>query len=366
MLEYLDQQRMNRTGVNQLSSGLDADAINKTARGAVLAENKSAEKVELIARIFAETGVKDLMRGILRELNKYQLKPMMLRMHGRFTPVDPRNWDTEWDMTVNVGLGTGNKDQQLGHIMNIGNAQKELLMAGKAHMVQDSNLYATVKKIVENAGYKHVEEFVTDPSTVPPPQPQPSPEMIKEQAETQRVQMKLGADAQKTSANGDLEMAKAQISAQTQLQAVTIQSETQIQIENMRLAAQHALEREKLSAEAEFKVFDSMNSEKQTEAEMNDRKEERNSKYKEPEDREDSRNQAVVDAINAVQEASLSAQDNLSKAIADIQSNLEKQIGGIDKKVTKELSSVRESLKSKPKKVSITSPTGKKYEADIE
>lgn len=362
MLEYIDQQRMNRTGVNQLSSGLDADAINKTARGAMLADNKSAEKVELVARIFAETGVKALMKGILRELNKYQLRPMMLRMHGKFTPVDPRNWNTGWDVTVNVGLGTGNKDQQLGHIMNIGNAQKELIAAGKQHMVNDSNLYATVKKIVENAGYKHVEEFITDPRTVQPPPPPPNPDMIKEQGEMQRTQMKLQADAQKTSANGDLAMAQAEISAQTQLKAVTIQSQTQIAIEQMRIAAQERLEQQKMDAEAEFKVFDAENQEKAKEADMNDKKEERKKKYDEPQEKEDARTEAVQSAIEAVQKASEEASSQLAAEIEKIQKNMEKQI----QSVVKSVSDVSKKVKEKPKKVKITSPSGKTYEADVE
>lgn len=312
MLEYMDQQRMNRTGVNQLSSGLDADAINKTARGAVIAENKQSEKIELVARIFAETGFKDLMRGILMTANKYVTRKMMLRMHGKFVPVDPRNWDTAWDMTVNVGLGTGNKDQQLGHIMNIGNAQKELIMAGKSHMVTDKNLYGTAKKIAENAGYKHVEEFFTDPSTQPPPQPPPNPEMIKEQGETNRTQMKLGADSQKTQANIQADQMSKQIDSQTAIQVANIQTQGQVVIADMRIQAEERMQDKKIRAEAEFKVFDANN-----EASIETMRLESQDK--------DESNDAVDKAVESVQKVTEDAAKQLAKAVQKIQQDTGKQ-----------------------------------------
>ena len=368
MLEYIDQQRMNRTGVNQLSSGLDADAINKTARGAMLAENKSAEKVELIARIFAETGVKDLMRGILRELNKYHMRPMMLRMHGHFVPVDPRNWDTEWDLTVNVGLGTGNKDQQLGHVMNIGNFQKELVAAGKTHMVTDANIYATGKKIVENAGYKHVDEFITDPRTSAPPQPPPDPEIIKEQGETQRVQMKLQADAQKTSANGDLEMVKAELSSKTQETIGAMNSQTQLALERMRQEYENFRQERELRAEAEFKVFEAENAAAMKESEESKKEGEESKKEGKEQPVNDKMYEEISKAVESVKKGSEDAAIQLAEAINDIQGDLSKQIaklaGGV-KKASEEAKKASELAKKKPSKMTITAPSGKKYEADV-
>lgn len=278
MLEYIDQQRMNRTGVNQLSSGLDADAINKTARGAVLADNQQQQKIELVARIFAETGVKDLFKLIMRILNKYSMKEMMIRMDNRFIPVDPRNWNSEWDMTVSVGLGTGNKDQQLMHIQMIGQMQEKLIAAGKSHMISDKNLYATGTKIIENGGYKHVEEFITNPETVQPPEPPPNPDMIKEQAESQRVQMKLQADAQKTVAQTDAERALEEIRSQTQIAIAQIQAQTQLTIEQMRAATESQLVEKKIRSEAEMRIFEANKEATFKQAELEDKDKDRNLK----------------------------------------------------------------------------------------
>jgi hypothetical protein len=255
MLEYLDQQRMNRSGVNQLSSGLDANAINKTARGAVLAQNQQAQKIELIARIFAETGVKDLFKGILYCLNKYSTKEIMMRLDNKFVPVDPRNWNTGWDMTVTVGLGTGDKDQQLTHLQLIGQYMKEILLAGKAHMITDKNLYSYGTKIVENAGFKHVEEFITNPEGQEPPQPPPSPEMIKAQSDMQITQTKLQAEQQKSIGEASVEKLLKDIEVQGQITIARIQAETQMAIKQMELSAQTQSEDKKLRTEAEFEIF---------------------------------------------------------------------------------------------------------------
>jgi len=289
MLEYIDQQRMNRTGVNQLSSGMDADAINKTARGALMAENQQAQKIELVARIFAETGVKQLMRGILYMLNKYSMREMMIRMHGQFVPVDPRNWDTQWDMTVNVGLGTGNKDQQLAHLMTISQTQEKLFMAGKTNIVSDPQLYATAKKIAENAGYKHTEEFFMEPKQPAPPPP--NPEATKAQAQMQLEQFKVQADQQKIQAENQAELQKKQIDSQTAIQVANIHSVTQLEIEKMRIASQDEMDKRKLRAEAEFKVYDAENEATIKQAELSQ-------KQREMERAHESVKNATDDAMN--------------------------------------------------------------------
>jgi hypothetical protein len=366
MLEYLDQQRMNRTGVNQLSSGMDADAINKTARGAVMAENQQAQKIELCARIFAETGVKALMKGILYMLNKYSMREMMIRMHGKFVPVDPRNWNTGWDVSVNVGLGTGNKDQQLQHLMNIGLAQEKLLLAGKSHMVQDNNLYSLAKKIVENAGYKHVEEFITDPRNAPPPQPAPNPEEIKAQAEMQKTQFEAQVDAQKQEKESQVELAKKQMDGQSAIQVANINAVTQLELEEMRIASQERIADKKLRAEAEFKVFDAKTQVDLEEAKLDDSKEERKKKYDEPQEKEDNRwdkqNKTIEKSIKTVKDASDKAATELSKRMNDIQDDMGKSIKGVRDDLGK---SIEELVKKRPSKVSIKSPSGKMYEADI-
>lgn len=163
MLEYIDQKRMNTSGVNYLTSGLNADSINKTARGATLAQNMMQERIELIARVFAETGVKEIFRGILYLMTRHATRQMVFRLRDKFVAYDPRAWKTSYDMTCNVGLGTGNKDQQLMHLQTIAQSQMAMLGTPMASLVSPKNVYNTQAKIAENAGLMAVADFWTDP-----------------------------------------------------------------------------------------------------------------------------------------------------------------------------------------------------------
>jgi len=226
MMEYIDQQGQNRTGANNLTQGLDADSLNKTARGAVLAQNKMQEKIELIARIFAECGFKPLFKGIMLMLAKYQSRPMMFRLRNEFVQYDPRGWSTQYDMNINVGLGTGNKDQQAQHLLAI--FQQQMSMAATPFgpmLVQPQNVYATLTKFVENAGFKNVEEFWTNPQNTPRPPPQPPPvDPIK----VEEVKVKqFDAQTKRIDVMGGLQMDRAQLGLEGQrVQAENKRTET--------------------------------------------------------------------------------------------------------------------------------------------
>lgn len=225
MMEYMDQKRMNRTGVNNLSSGLDADAINKTARGAVIADNKQQIRIELIARLFAE-GVKDLFQGLLYLLCTYSDRPMTLRLQNKFVSYDPREWNHLMDMTINVGLGTGNKDQQLVHLQAITQAQALAVQGGLMNrIVTEKNLYNVQAKIVENSGFKNVDDFWTDPEKLgPPPPPKPTPEEQKLQADVQAKQAEMQMKGQEQQQDAYFEQQKLLIEAEKARQEMALKA----------------------------------------------------------------------------------------------------------------------------------------------
>lgn len=161
MLEYLDSTMENRTGVTKYNQGLDADSLNKTATGINAIMNAAQERLLLVARVFGETGIKRLFRLLLALTIKHQDKAATIRLRGKWVDIDPRAWNAEMDLTVNVGLGTGNKDQMLQHLMNIYTIQKELIPFGIA---TPGNLYKTASKIVENSGMQGADEYFVDPS----------------------------------------------------------------------------------------------------------------------------------------------------------------------------------------------------------
>ena len=178
LLEYLDTVREQRTGITRYSQGMDADSLNKTATGVNVILTQAQMRVELIARIFAETGVKDLFKKIFELVVKHQDKERIIKIRNKFVPFKPMEWRNRCNVTINVGLGTGSRDQQLSILNNILQTQlKALELQGTpaGPMVNLRNIYNTLSKIVENAGLKNTGLFFTDPDVgmqqMPPPQP---------------------------------------------------------------------------------------------------------------------------------------------------------------------------------------------------
>lgn len=234
MLEYMDGVKENRTGQSRYNQGTDADSLNKTARGISLIQQAGQQRQDLIARIFAETGVKDLMRGIKHMLSKYATRPMTIRLRNKWVDVDPREWKSEFDMTVNVGLGTGNKDQQTAHLNVMHQMQIELMKSGRGHMVTDENVYNLGKQVSLNLGFKHPEMFVSDPASVQKPQPQMPPEVMKIQADTAEAQAKMKAAQEKAMFDAQQAEKLAKMAQETQLMLAQIQEQGKKEIEMMR------------------------------------------------------------------------------------------------------------------------------------
>jgi len=207
MLEYVDRVRMNRSGVNYMSSGLDANAINKTAAGARITDGRMQERTELIARVFAETLFKPIFAGTLKLLTEYCMETLSFRLKGQFVQYDPQEWRDQYDMSINVGLGTGNKETQAMSLAQIEAAQMAAVQGGgMGLLVTPKNLYNLQTQKVKLAGLQNVDDFWTDPGENMPKKPQqPSPEEIKAQAEQQKQATELQADQQKFQAQAHLD-----------------------------------------------------------------------------------------------------------------------------------------------------------------
>ena len=167
-------------------------------------------KVKLIARIFAETGIRDLFSLLHAVVRKHGSQAQTVRLRNQWVSVDPRDWKARNDMSINVGLGTGGKTEQLGHLMSLIGLQKEALAAGKTNLVSDDNLYNAAKEFTKLVGLKNVDRYFTDPKTLPAPQPGPDPLMLqlqmKNAIETSQAQADIATQQKKIEA----EMALAQ------------------------------------------------------------------------------------------------------------------------------------------------------------
>ena len=239
MVEYMDSMKEKRTGVTAYNQGLDANSLNKTATGVAQIMNASQQRIELVARTFAETGVKELFKLVHRLVRTTLTKPDIVRMRNKWVEVDPREWEDRNDLSISVGLGAGNKDQQLAHLMSILNMQKEAIQIG---LTSPEKIYNALAKLTQNAGFKNPEEFWTNPSNNPqgeqPKQPDPQETLIQGQ---------LAIEQQKAQSDMQLSQQK----AQAQLAQEQERSKNDIIIERERIVAQAELERFKAQLKAE-------------------------------------------------------------------------------------------------------------------
>lgn len=199
LLELWDQKREGRTGVSRYSAGLDPNSLNKTATGVMQIMSAASRRIELIARIFAETGFKDRVRGILDLSAKYPdyVGERVLRLTGKQINLSADQLRGRYDLIVNAGIGTGNKQEHAQQLLTLLQTQFELIKAGMGpgnpqSMVTMENLYNTLKAQIELMGRKAVGDYITDPNAKdaqrdPPKQSQPSPEELNFQLEQQKL-----------------------------------------------------------------------------------------------------------------------------------------------------------------------------------
>jgi hypothetical protein len=253
MLEYMETMRENRTGWTRNSQGGDPNAINKTATGISIVTNRSDSRLELIARVFAETGMKDLFLMILKLVSQHQDKAAVMRLNNEWIDVDPSEWKTQFDFAVNVGLGTGNKDQQVQHLMGLMQVQEKALQIGVAN---PQNIYNAASKLAENMGFKNSDAMFTDPSKTPPQPPQPHPEQIKMQGMMQIEQMKAQtaaqSDSQRLQAESQAKMAE--ISSNHQAKLAEIQAGVQAEEMKQTYQAQQSQHQNELEAQRALQV----------------------------------------------------------------------------------------------------------------
>jgi hypothetical protein len=240
LVEYLDQTQEVRTGVARHNQGINPDDLNKTATGVSLLQQAAAQRVELFARIFAH-GVEELLRGVMRLVRKNQQQERMIRVTGGWLNTNPREWRQEMPVTVSVGLGTGNRDQILSHLMQIIQLQGTIVQqqgGPNGPLVYAQNVYDALKALQENAGFKS--SFFADPRQGPPPgspppqPPQPDPKVA---AEAAQIQAKMQME---------------QMQAQANVQAIGVKAQLEERLLSEKARADAAIQQQKLDHEKQM------------------------------------------------------------------------------------------------------------------
>lgn len=262
-LEYFSTVAEQRTGMVRNAQGLNPDTLHDTAKGAEALMSAAAKRLRMIARIFAETGIKELYLGMHAVIRENATAEVQAKFNNEWKAFNPSQWAERNNMTIEVGLGASGQQHDM---MVIGQAQlmTEKLVESGTGVVTPQNLYNLADYAYKKLGIKQPERFITDPSKQPPQQPKPDPEMAKVMQDGQIAQAQMAQDAQIKSAqmqqDGQIKSAQTQADAAMQAQRLQqdgelkrYQTDQELLLKREQLAAELQLKREQLAAELELK-----------------------------------------------------------------------------------------------------------------
>ncbi|TFH81800.1 portal protein [Pseudomonas kribbensis] len=235
MMEYMQQDLENKTGWTRYSQGNDSGSLNDTATGVNVITNRADMRLDLIARNFSE-GYVDLFKLILKLVCQYQQKEQIVKLTGGWVPIDPREWSNQFDVTINVGIGMGNKDQKIQHLQMLGMVQAQGMEIGIA---TPDNIFNAATELAKQLGFKSPDKFFTDPSKNPQ-QDKPDPEQLKAQAQMQVEQAKIQANAQ---------LKQMELQHNAQLDQAKRDHELQLETARMQMQAQVDANRQQVEAD---------------------------------------------------------------------------------------------------------------------
>lgn len=206
LLDYLDRVRQRRTGVMDINDWTDPNILNAKAGTTNKVGAAAQQRIELMARILAEGPVKDLFWKILELMSKHQNKAIPMKLRGGWVQVDPREWHNKFDMTVTVGLGTGDQSMVLQGAMGIMGVQAQMMQAGLGDVtVNPGNIYYAATKFAKATFPKDGHLFFMDPKTAKPKQPPPpDPKIIAAQIQAQVAERVAMLEAQTEARNQEL------------------------------------------------------------------------------------------------------------------------------------------------------------------
>ncbi len=190
-LTYLEEVRTNRTGILAHGKEVDASAINSTATGLAQLMAEKQQKIALIGRILAETGLQDMFYKFLCETIENATKAEQVHVAGEWVEYDAREWDIDMGCEVEVGLGAAQAIERLSNLDRVRDRMGEMDASGLGYTVTPANRYNLARATAEAAGFKNPDLFFTDPASMEPPPPQPDPEMEKLQFEVEKSKAEM-------------------------------------------------------------------------------------------------------------------------------------------------------------------------------
>jgi hypothetical protein len=248
VIQHFQTQSQIRTGVSP-EAQVDANALQEVRQEVFAnAMDRASQRIEMLVRIFAETGFRQLMLKVHQLLRSHWDIRKTVKLRGEWIDVDPQGWRNRTDMSVNVGLGFHTKRQQLELLTQLLAIQKEAAGQG---LSDPQRIYKGLEKLINAAGVGDVKTFFVDPSSpeYQPPEPPPDPNMLLAQAQAQALQAEQQRKAQEVQLKAQSEGQKMQLDSQ--IKSADLQgkrAEIQLKLRELALREQELIAEGKLKA----------------------------------------------------------------------------------------------------------------------
>ncbi len=252
-LEYFSTQAEQRTGIVRNAQGLNPDTLHDTASGAMALMSAAQKRVRLIARILAETGVKDMFIGLHALLRESGDNALTRRIKGKWVTFDTTSWGSRADMTIEIGVGASGKEAQMLMLREGLQVQEAIVTAqggAVGPLVKPENVYAMTKRFMERGlGFKSADPYISDPAEQEPQPPQPDPAVVEAEGKLAMQQAEL--EGRQALAQADLEgkQALAQMDMDMRLQ----ETQARLQMDREREALKLENDRESAALQMQLK-----------------------------------------------------------------------------------------------------------------
>lgn len=165
LAQMLEEMKQQRSGLPRIAQGLTPNTLSASATAISAQMNAGQQRIELIARIMAETGCKRLFRKMISLNQQFIDKSFVIRVLDKEYQITPENLDGTFDLIVNVGVGSGARELQQQQLIQLLNIMPQLAQFG---LITPEGVYAIVARLLQSMGYKNVDEFLSKPQPMPP------------------------------------------------------------------------------------------------------------------------------------------------------------------------------------------------------
>ena len=230
MLEYWDNIKSGRTGVNPTTQGLPADVLKShVTTGAITGALTNAQgRIELIARIFADTGVRNIFKSVYNLIQRYENRKKIVRVQNNYFEIDPSSWREDLDVSIEVGIGYGDQDIRMNNLSTYAQLVEKVAQQTEG-IINPDNIYNLMREIADEMGIKNVDRFIT------PPSEEAKEPNIQEQALQAQAQA-LMIEAQASQVEAQVKVKEAEIkAAKLELERAEIEHTMALKREELKL-----------------------------------------------------------------------------------------------------------------------------------